>query len=174
LLQTISISICVAKVHVGLAEREILALEYGYYVFQNPPYMASRELLIKRIAITDTSFSPLQCHARHGYMVTIAHRVEVEVGAHGPASAPLSGAAVATSPAGAAMKEFRLSFSIGKKYHASLFSASALSNFNAFHLRTTTKIGAAIDIVATKFADSYIVHVCVTVSGQTLKYAYSD
>jgi hypothetical protein len=34
-------------------------------------------------------------------MVTSAHRVEVEVGADGPASAPLSGAAGAALPAGA-------------------------------------------------------------------------
>jgi hypothetical protein len=34
-------------------------------------------------------------------MVTIAHRVEVEVGADGPASAPHSGATAAEPPAGA-------------------------------------------------------------------------
>jgi hypothetical protein len=34
-------------------------------------------------------------------MVTIAHCVEVEVGAAGPASAPPSGAAAAAPPAGA-------------------------------------------------------------------------
>jgi KUP system potassium uptake protein len=34
-------------------------------------------------------------------MVTSAHRVEVEVGADGPASAPLSGAVAAAPPAGA-------------------------------------------------------------------------
>jgi hypothetical protein len=69
--------------------------------FQNPPYMASRHLLILRIAAVGTSFSPLLCQAWHGYGVTIAHRVEVEVGADGPASAPLSGAAAAAPPAGA-------------------------------------------------------------------------
>jgi hypothetical protein len=69
--------------------------------FQNPPYRASRELLIPRIAAVGTSFSPLPCQAWHGYRVTSAHRVEVEVGADGPASAPLSGAAVAAPPAGA-------------------------------------------------------------------------
>jgi hypothetical protein len=30
--------------HVGLAEREILALGYGYFDFQNPPYKASRQV----------------------------------------------------------------------------------------------------------------------------------
>ena len=74
---------------------------YGYYVFQNPPYRASRQLLIPRIAAVGTSLSPLPCHAWHGYGVTSAHRVEVEVGADGPASAPLSGAAAVAPPAGA-------------------------------------------------------------------------
>jgi hypothetical protein len=69
--------------------------------FQNPPYRASGQLLIPRIAAVGTSFSPLPCHAWHGYMVTSAHRVEVEVCADGPASAPLSGAAAAAPPAGA-------------------------------------------------------------------------
>jgi hypothetical protein len=57
--------------------------------------MASRQLLIPRIAAVGTSFSPLPCHAWHGYGVTSAHRVEVEVGADGPASAPPSGALLA-------------------------------------------------------------------------------
>jgi hypothetical protein len=69
--------------------------------FQNPPYRASRQLLIPRIADVGTSFSPLPCQAGHGYGVTSAHRVEVEVGADGHASAPLSGAAGAAPPAGA-------------------------------------------------------------------------
>jgi hypothetical protein len=43
------------KKHIGLAEREIPVLVYGYYVFQNPPYMASRQLLIPRIAAVGTS-----------------------------------------------------------------------------------------------------------------------
>jgi hypothetical protein len=63
--------------------------------------MASRQLLIPRIATVGTSFSPLLCQAWHGYGVTSAHRVEVEVGADGHASALPSGAAVATPPAGA-------------------------------------------------------------------------
>jgi hypothetical protein len=61
-------------------------------IFQNPPYMASRYLLIPRIEADGTSFSPLPCQAWHGYMVTIDHRVEVEVCADGLASAPPSGA----------------------------------------------------------------------------------
>jgi hypothetical protein len=73
--------------------------------FQNPPYRASRQLLIPRIAAVGTSFSPLPCQAWHGYGFTKAHRVEVEVGADGPASAPLSGAAVAAPPAGAEMMQ---------------------------------------------------------------------
>jgi hypothetical protein len=63
--------------------------------------MASRQLMIPRIAATGTSFSPLPCQAWHGYGVTSAHRVEVEVGADGSASAPPSGAAAAGPPAGA-------------------------------------------------------------------------
>jgi hypothetical protein len=54
--------------------------------------MASRQLLIPRTAAVGTSFSPLPCQAWHGYGVTNAHRVEVEVGADGHASASLSGA----------------------------------------------------------------------------------
>jgi hypothetical protein len=63
--------------------------------------MASRELIIPRIAAVGTSLSPLECQAWHGYKVTSAHRVEVEVGANGYASAPPSRAADAAPPAGA-------------------------------------------------------------------------
>jgi hypothetical protein len=80
-------------------------------LFQNPPYRASRQLLIPRIVIVGTSFSPLPCQAWHGYRVTNAHRVEVEVGADGHASAPPSGAAAAAPPAGA---EFIIVFSDGR------------------------------------------------------------
>jgi hypothetical protein len=73
-------------------------------LFQNPPYMASLRLLIPWIAAAGTSLSPLPCQAWHGYMVTHTHRVEVEVGADGHASAPLSGAAAAAPPAGARPK----------------------------------------------------------------------
>jgi hypothetical protein len=65
------------------------------------PYMASRQMLIPRIAAIDTSFSPQTCQAWHVYRVTNAHRVEVEVGPDGPASAPPYGAAAAAPPAGA-------------------------------------------------------------------------
>jgi hypothetical protein len=51
--------------------------------------------MVPRIAAPGTSFSPLPCKARHGYKVTNAHRVEVEVGADGPASSPPSGVAAA-------------------------------------------------------------------------------
>jgi hypothetical protein len=65
---------------------------YGYFDFQNPLYMVSRHMMIPRIAAAGTSFSPLPCQAWHGYMVTIAHRVEVEADADGHASAtPLLG-----------------------------------------------------------------------------------
>jgi hypothetical protein len=60
--------------------------------------MASRQPLIPRIAAAGTSFSPLPCQAWHGYRVIDAHRVEVEVGADGPASAPLSGVAAGGRP----------------------------------------------------------------------------
>jgi hypothetical protein len=70
-------------------------------LFQNPPYMTSRHLLTQRILTVGTSFSPLPCQAWHGYGVTSAHRVEVEVGADEPASAPPSWAAAAAPPAGA-------------------------------------------------------------------------
>jgi hypothetical protein len=63
--------------------------------------MASRLVLITRIAAVGTSFNPLPCQAWHGYMITSAHRVEVEVGADGHASAPSPGAAAAAPPADA-------------------------------------------------------------------------
>jgi hypothetical protein len=55
--------------------------------------------MIPRIAVVGISFSPLPCQAWHGYGVTSAHRVEVEVGADGHANAPPSGAAAAAPPA---------------------------------------------------------------------------
>jgi hypothetical protein len=64
-------------------------------------WLQSRHLLISRIATVGTSLSSLPCQAWHGYGVTSAHRVEVEVGADGHASAPPSGAAAAAPPAGA-------------------------------------------------------------------------
>jgi hypothetical protein len=97
-------SICgylVDEKRIGLAERQIFVPVHGYYIFQNPPYTASRQLLIPWIAAVGTSFSPLPCQAWHGYGVTIAHRVGVEVGADGPASEPPSGAAAVAPPAGA-------------------------------------------------------------------------
>jgi hypothetical protein len=74
---------------------------YGYFDFQNPSYMASRLLLIHRIANAGTSSSPLPCQAWHGYMVISTHRVEVEVGADGSPRAPPSGAPATTPPTGA-------------------------------------------------------------------------
>jgi hypothetical protein len=55
--------------------------------------MAFRQLLITRVAATRTSFSSLTSQAWYGYRVTSAHRVEVDVGADGLASAPPFGAA---------------------------------------------------------------------------------
>jgi hypothetical protein len=66
--------------------------------------MASRQLLIARIAIAGTSFSPLPCKAWHGYMVSSAHLVEVEGGADAPASATPSEAAAVAPPAGASLE----------------------------------------------------------------------
>jgi hypothetical protein len=91
----------IAKKHIGRAKREISMLVYGYFNFQNPPYMASRQLLISRIAGAGSSFSPLACQAWYGYGVASAQRVEVEVGADGHASAPPSGAAAVAPLAGA-------------------------------------------------------------------------
>jgi hypothetical protein len=93
-------SVCeysVPRKHIGRPEREILVLVYGYYDFPNPSvyhdFPKPRLLLIPRIANVGTSFSPLPSQAWHGYMVTNAHRVVVEVGTDGVASAPPSGAA---------------------------------------------------------------------------------
>ena len=74
---------------------------YGYYVFPKPSVHGFPIAADPAIAAAGTSFSPLPCKVWHGYGVTSAHRVEVEVGADGPASAPLSGAAAAAPPAGA-------------------------------------------------------------------------
>jgi hypothetical protein len=76
-------------------------LVYGYYVFPKPSVPG-----FPGLAVVGTSISPLPCQAWHGYMVTIAHRVEVEVGADGhasalPSGAAASGAAAAAPPAGA-------------------------------------------------------------------------
>jgi hypothetical protein len=76
-------------------------LVYGYFDFQNLPYMASRQLMIPRIGVAGNSFSPLPYQAKHGRKVTNAHRVEVEVGADMRANASPSGAAAAALPAGA-------------------------------------------------------------------------
>jgi hypothetical protein len=56
----------------------------------------------------DPSLSLLPCQVWHGYMVTNAHRVEVEVGADGHASAPPSGAAAAAPLAGALRPSVRV------------------------------------------------------------------
>jgi hypothetical protein len=61
---------------------------YGYYSFPKPSAPGF-----------PTAADPAD--RWHGYMVTNAHRVEAEVGADRPASAPLSGAAAAAPPAGA-------------------------------------------------------------------------
>jgi hypothetical protein len=71
------VSIYLLKKHVGHAERKIPVQVYGYYVFQNPPYMASGQPLISRITYVGTSFSPLPCQAWHGSGVTNAHHGEV-------------------------------------------------------------------------------------------------
>jgi hypothetical protein len=71
------------------------------FIFPKPPYTASRQLLIARIAAAGTSSSPIPYHAWHGYKATTVYRVEVEVGADGPASAPPSGAAAEAPPASA-------------------------------------------------------------------------
>jgi hypothetical protein len=77
------------KRQIGLAEREIHVPVYAYNVFSKTFRTGLADS--PRIAAVGTSFSPLPCKARHGYMVTSVHRVEVEVGAGGPASALLSG-----------------------------------------------------------------------------------
>jgi hypothetical protein len=72
--------------------------------------MAFRQPFIPRIAATGTSLSLLPCQAWEGYRVTNAHRVEVKVGADGPASAPKSGPAAAAPPAGASVCICKLIF----------------------------------------------------------------
>jgi hypothetical protein len=75
-------------------------------LFLNPPYMAFEHLMIPRIAAVGTSFNPLPCQAWHGYGVTSAHCVEVEVGADEHASSPPCGAAAAALPAAASSRHF--------------------------------------------------------------------
>jgi hypothetical protein len=50
--------------------------------------------MIPRIAAVGTSFSPLPCQAWHGYGVTSAHPVEVEVVPRGLRAHPYGAAAV--------------------------------------------------------------------------------
>jgi hypothetical protein len=66
-------------------------LVYGYYVFPKPSVHGFPTVVGPAIATVGTSFSPLPGQAKDGYGVTCAHRVEVEVGADGPAGAPPSG-----------------------------------------------------------------------------------
>jgi hypothetical protein len=75
---------------------------YGYYVFPKPSVPCFPTAADPADRSCRYLVSPLPCQAWHGYMITSAHRVEVEVGADGHASAPLSGAAAAAPPAGAA------------------------------------------------------------------------
>jgi hypothetical protein len=74
---------------------------YKYYVFPKPSVHGFPTTLIPRITVAGTSFIHLPCQAWHGYGATIAHRVEVEVGADGHASASPSGAAATAPPVGA-------------------------------------------------------------------------
>jgi hypothetical protein len=77
-------------------------LMYGYYAFPKHSVKGFTTAVDPADrSVVGTSFSPLPCQAWHGYGVTSAHNVEVEVGADGPASAPPSGAAAAAPPAGA-------------------------------------------------------------------------
>jgi hypothetical protein len=56
------------------AEREILVLVYGWYDFENTPYMASRQQLIARIAAAGTSCSPATVPSMaRVHVVTSAH-----------------------------------------------------------------------------------------------------
>jgi hypothetical protein len=62
----------------------------------------SSMLLSQRMStFGNRSLSPLPCQAWHGYMVTSAHRVKVDVAADGYASATPFGAAAVAPPAGA-------------------------------------------------------------------------
>jgi hypothetical protein len=92
----------------SLAGRKLVNSKWGSKLkctdimfFQNPPYWASRHLLIQRITAAGTSFSPVPCQTWHGYGVINAHRVDVEVGVDGYVSAPPSRAAAAAPQAGA-------------------------------------------------------------------------
>jgi hypothetical protein len=79
-----------------------------------------------RIAVAGTSFSPLPYKTWHGYMVTIAHRVELEVGADGTASAPPSGAAAVVPPLGAAKVKLNRACKGSKTYSTSFQSTQRL------------------------------------------------
>jgi hypothetical protein len=109
--------------------------------FQNPPYMAFRQLLIQRIAVVGTSFSPLPRQAWHGYGATSAHRVEVEVGADGHANAPPSGAAAAAPPAGAMIPCFLRSIPLATRNVAKYRSRVGISSVNVHHLYRYARAG---------------------------------
>jgi hypothetical protein len=80
-------------------------LLYEYYAFSKPSVQGFPTTADPAIAAVGTSFSHLPCQASHGYGVINAHRVEIEVVADGPASAPPSGAAAAAPPAGAPRRQ---------------------------------------------------------------------
>jgi hypothetical protein len=111
--------------HTGLPEREILVLQCGYYDFQTPPYMASRQQLITRIAVASTLFSFLQCQAWHGYRVASAHIVEVEVALMGMRAHPPSGTAAASPPAGAPIRALHVTYVIALEQPLKLESTVA-------------------------------------------------
>jgi hypothetical protein len=75
-------------------------LVYGYYDFPKPSVHGFPTAIDPAYRTAGISFSPLPCQAWHAYMVTSAHREEVEEGADGHASAPPSGAVAAAPPAG--------------------------------------------------------------------------
>jgi hypothetical protein len=120
--------------------------------FQNPPYGASRQLMIPRIAGDGNLFSPLPCQAWHGYMVTNAHRVEVEAGADGPASAPLSGAAAASSPAGALLAVlYSLLVAVGRPCRCLRRPSSLSSHFSNHQSRPPRWAGMTLRVVTIYF-----------------------
>jgi hypothetical protein len=90
--------------------------------------MASLQLLVMRIAGDATSFSPLPYHVWPGYRISIAHRVEVEVGAHGHVSAPPSGAAAAVPPAGAVNNQGRTVWTEASPPHRAKLSVNAVDH----------------------------------------------
>jgi hypothetical protein len=81
-----------AKEYIASPEREIREFKYGYHDLQTPPYIhgfpRADNRADRRCRYLAHVPYTLPCQARHDYMLTSAHRVEMVVGSDGHACPP--------------------------------------------------------------------------------------